>query len=47
MVDAADSSHGWYVHLSVSDDDGRDLLAAAGEIAIEGGASLLVPRTPT
>jgi hypothetical protein len=42
MADAVDPSAGWYVHLSVSDAEGRALLAAAGTIAGERGASLVV-----
>jgi hypothetical protein len=41
MVDAVDLSEGWYVHLSVSDDEGGALLAAAAGIVDERGASLV------
>jgi hypothetical protein len=41
MVDAGDPSKGWYVHLSVSDDEAADLLAAAGGIVDEHRASLV------
>jgi hypothetical protein len=41
MVDARHPSEGWYVHLSVSDVEGGDLLAAARGI-VEHGASLVV-----
>jgi hypothetical protein len=41
MVDAVDLSEGWYVHVSVSDDEGGALLAAAAGIVDERGASLV------
>ena len=46
MVEPEHSSAGWYVHLSVSDEEGGDLLAAAGGIVGEGGASLLASPQP-
>jgi HEPN domain-containing protein len=41
MVDARDESEGWHVHLSVSAQEGGDLLDAARGVA-ERGASLVV-----
>jgi hypothetical protein len=41
MVDARHPSQGWYVHLSVSDDEGGELLAAARGIVDQHGASLV------
>jgi hypothetical protein len=42
MGDARDSSKGWYVHLSVEADEGRQLLDAARGIVDDHGASLVV-----
>jgi hypothetical protein len=41
MVDARDEREGWYVHLSVSAQEGGDLLEAAPAIVEEQGASLI------
>lgn len=41
MVDARDESEGWHVHLSVSAQEGGDLLDAAPAIVEEQGASLI------
>ena len=42
MVDVRDESEGWHVHLSVSAQEGGDLLDAAPAIVGEQGASLIV-----